>query len=311
MVHGPHEHLVRFYDRDDELVAVLAGAVVEALTCGEPFVCVATPDHRTALDSMLEARGIDVALARASGAYHPRDAAETLALFMVDDRPDAGRFEDAVGSLLDVAAAYGSRVRAFGEMVALLWAEGKEDAAIELEELWNRLAESRDFSLLCAYPTTALLTASLVDTNRACATHTRVLPPASYAAGAPGAAVVDSSMVLVAVPEAVTAARRFVSAALPLGLDSEAVKDAELVVSELATNAVRHAFSAFRLSVKHEGDNIRVAVEDAASTEPRERNPSPEERGGRGVAIVGKLASDWGYDLLDDGKVVWAELVES
>jgi PAS domain S-box-containing protein len=70
---------------------------------------------------------------------------------MVDGWPDRSRFETAVGSLVRSAAAGGRAVRAYGEMVALLCAEGHYDAAIALEGLWNDLAQTCTFSLFCAY----------------------------------------------------------------------------------------------------------------------------------------------------------------
>ncbi|HEX9967459.1 MAG TPA: ATP-binding protein, partial [Solirubrobacterales bacterium] len=93
-----------------------------------------------------------------SGAsFHPDqyivlDAAETLSRFMVDGWPDEQRFADVLGNVVRRAQNGSRRVRAFGEMVALLWAEGKHDAALRLEELWNDLARTHAFSLLCAYP---------------------------------------------------------------------------------------------------------------------------------------------------------------
>ena len=81
------------------------------------------------------------------------DAEETLASFMVDGWPDAARFADVIGSVIRRASRNGAlRVRAFGEMVALLCAAGKAQAAVRLKELWNDLARDHDFSLLCAYP---------------------------------------------------------------------------------------------------------------------------------------------------------------
>jgi len=302
VVPSPHEHLVRFYDRDDELVAELCGAVVEALARGEAFVCVATPEHRSALEALLTARGVELS------AYCGLDAAELLDRFMVAGHPHPAFFESVVGPVLDAAAAGGRPVRVYGEMVALLWENGDAPAAIELEALWNALARTRDFSLLCGYPTTALDTASLAETNAACAAHTAVLPPASYGAGAPAEPVVPGSVVLVGVPEAVPAARRFLTSALPGGIHDDVRADAELVVSELATNAVRHAGSAFRLSVRQLDGAVRLTVQDAAQTEPQQRTAAPEDRGGRGMSIVGKVAGSWGYDRLGDGKVVWAEL---
>ena len=75
---------------------------------------------------------------------------------MLDGWPDPARFAEVVGGLIErVRAASGSEARgvaAFGEMVALLWMEGKADAAIRIEELWNDLARTHAFSLRCAYP---------------------------------------------------------------------------------------------------------------------------------------------------------------
>jgi anti-sigma regulatory factor (Ser/Thr protein kinase) len=302
---SPREHLMRLYDRDDELVAELAGAVLEALTRGEAFVCVATEEHRQALEAMLAGRGIDLVAA----GYRGIDAAELLQRFMADGHPDPVRFEQVVGALLDEAGAAGRPVRAYGEMVALLWEDGNAGAAIELEGLWNDLARDRSFALLCGYPTTALETGSLEEMNEACEAHTAVVPPLSYATSAPLAPVAPGSVVLVGVPEAVPAARRFLQTALP-AVSEDVRGDAELVVSELATNAVRHSQSAFRLSVRHEDGVVRLAVQDAGLAPPRPRTATPEDHGGRGIAIVGKVARSWGYDRLDDGKVVWAELAD-
>jgi anti-sigma regulatory factor (Ser/Thr protein kinase) len=214
-----------------------------------------------------------------------------------------------VGSLVDAAGAGGRHVRAYGEMVALLWEQGDPGAAIELEGLWNDLAETRVFSLMCGYPATALETASLGDTNGACDAHTAVLPPLSYSTALPVPPLVaPHSVVLVGVPEAVPAARRFLQSVLPPALSDHVRGDAELVESELATNAVRHSQSAFRLSVRQEDGVVRLSVQDAGQSPPRPRKASPEDHGGRGISIVGSVATSWGYDPLDDGKVVWAEL---
>jgi len=87
----------------------------------------------------------------------PLDAAETLARITSDGWPDPVKFGEIVGGTVGRAAAVSpaGHVVAFGEMVALLWAEGRRDAAIRLEELWNELAKSHSFALLCAYPIAA------------------------------------------------------------------------------------------------------------------------------------------------------------
>lgn len=90
---------------------------------------------------------------QADGLLTCRDAEETLAVFMDGDGPAGDRFEAVVGGVLDdVASRFPDRtVRAFGEMVDLLFQRGQEAAAVELEELWNGLLESRACAVLCAY----------------------------------------------------------------------------------------------------------------------------------------------------------------
>jgi anti-sigma regulatory factor (Ser/Thr protein kinase) len=80
------------------------------------------------------------------------------------------------------------------------------------------------------------------------------------------------------------------------------------VVSELATNAMRHADSPFRISLHRTHDAIRIAIEDVAETTPAPRVAASDDAGGRGVAIVERLAHRWGWDRASAGKVVWAEL---
>jgi hypothetical protein len=72
---------------------------------------------------------------------------------MVNDRPDVDLFHENVGRIVQQVLNGRSRtvLRAYGEMVDLLWRQGKAEAAIELEVLWNKLALSFDFALLCGY----------------------------------------------------------------------------------------------------------------------------------------------------------------
>ena len=121
----PHRHEVFFYDVDRELVAAVVRYVSEGLAQGEPAVVIATAPHLAAIDEALRAQGTDVASARATGAYLTLDAADTLATFMVDGSPDPDILMSLSGVLLDRPRDAGSDVRAFGEMVALLWGPGQ------------------------------------------------------------------------------------------------------------------------------------------------------------------------------------------
>ena len=103
------------------------------------------------------------------------DAEETLALFMVNGIPDPSRFKAMIGAVIAELAG-GPRpriVRAYGEMVNLLWRDGNHDGAIRLEVLWNELAMSHNFALLCGY---ARAHVSALGVLNVCNQHTHVLP---------------------------------------------------------------------------------------------------------------------------------------
>jgi len=116
-------------------------------------IVVATPSHRQLLNDGL---GEDVLYeARASGRYMELDAAETLRRIMRSGYPDPDLFQMVVGTpILRSAAKYG-HIRAYGEMVGLLWNEGNAAAALRLEDLWNELQQRIAFPLLCSYPKVA------------------------------------------------------------------------------------------------------------------------------------------------------------
>src|SRR5581483_7402287 len=150
-----HGHSVQFYEGDQYLVEGVSRFIGGALGAGDAGIVIATPEHRAGLARSMSDQGLDLARAVRQGRYVELDAAETLASFMNAGGPDPSRFASLVGGAVDGASrAAGSsrRVAAFGEMVALLWADGQAEAAIRLEQLWNDLARTRVFSLHCAYP---------------------------------------------------------------------------------------------------------------------------------------------------------------
>jgi PAS domain-containing protein len=156
-VHPPPHccHNVKFYEHDQELIETLGRHIGNALECGDTAIVIATSAHRKALGEELRARKINVSAAVKTGRFIQLDAARILAKFMVGGGPDRQKFEECLDSILSQAAAKtmpGRHMVAFGEMVALLWAQGKRDATLRLEELWNELAERHAFDLLCAYP---------------------------------------------------------------------------------------------------------------------------------------------------------------
>ena len=136
-------HAVQFYNDDVFLIDTVSAFITAGLKENGAIIVVATAQHREELRNTLQAAN------NPSITYI--DAVELLSTFMVDDWPNETRFTSTVGPLLQRAALKGT-VRIFGEMAAVLWAEGKTRAAIRLEELGNELASQHAFSLLCAYP---------------------------------------------------------------------------------------------------------------------------------------------------------------
>jgi anti-sigma regulatory factor (Ser/Thr protein kinase) len=215
-------------------------------------------------------------------------------------------------------------VRAFGEMVAVLWEAGDVLAAIELEKLWNELADELPFSLLCGYPSASVATPQHAEALReVCHLHSSVLngpargetdgPSESAASiemnGRAEPAPVEMSAEFLAEPDAPAAARRLVAdALLERGRNGNLLVDAELVASELATNAVIHAKSLFSLAVRFHDSTLRISVRDGSPVPPIVRDAGPTAIFGRGMRLVDMLCSDWGVDSVGGGKVVWAEL---
>ena len=179
----PHRHIVQFYEQDTFLVAAVGDYLAAGLQNGEPAVVIATQAHRSAFALYLVERGLDVRAAEQSGLLTMLDASETLRKFMGAGGPDAARFESIVGDVLKATAARSDtgHFRAYGEMVDLLWRDGKRDAAIRLEELWNDIGSRYSFSLLCAYVMRNF------DSERdasgfaeVCRTHSHVVPTEKY-----------------------------------------------------------------------------------------------------------------------------------
>jgi len=115
---------------------------------------------------------------------------------------------------------------------------------------------------------------------------------------------VRSSRAFTAEALSVAASRRYVRDVLrrhPLA-NIDAV---ELMVSELATNSVKHAHSDFKVSINDSAGEIRVEVRDTGRGQPVLRFPAPTEPSGRGLRIVEALSLTWGTADSPRGKTVW------
>ena len=146
-------HAVRFYKDVDALSPVVADFIARGLAQAQPAVIIATPLHCAAIEKQLIDRGVDLMGLKEQGVVTLLDAASTMSQFMVDGMPDPTRFRETIAPVIEKAA--GERtdavVRAYGEMVDLLWKAGQTAAAMRLENLWNSLSSTHAFSLLCGY----------------------------------------------------------------------------------------------------------------------------------------------------------------
>ncbi|HUS24172.1 MAG TPA: response regulator [Candidatus Binatia bacterium] len=167
------EHSVRFYDDGPSLVSQIVDFLQEGFRARASAIVIATAEHRAELTRALAGRPA----AGWAGRVRMLDAADTLAEICVDGVPDAQRFEAVIGGAIAQASQGGRPVRAFGEMVALLWADGRRDAAMRLEQMWNDLATRHPFALLCAYRLDAFqCTEDREDFRRVCDLHTHIHP---------------------------------------------------------------------------------------------------------------------------------------
>ena len=229
----PHDHIVQFYASDAELFDQVGGHLREAIHSGAVTIVLASPAHARGFEARLAASGVDIDAAVAAGAYLVLDARETLQRFLIDGRPDARLFDQVVGELVRAAAATGRPVCAYGEMVSLLWDDGRVNAAIELEALWNDLGLRVPFSLFCSYPSAAVTRADQSELlSQICCSHTAVIGALPQ---------LRSARRFDASPAAPRASRLFAMSMLETLGCQELIDDVALVVTELATNAVVHA----------------------------------------------------------------------
>jgi hypothetical protein len=172
-------HLVLLYGCDRQpLVRGVGDYLAEGLGRGESAVVIATSAHREAFLTQLHALGARPNAAVADGRLVLLDAEETLARFMRDGQPEWSAFEQTVGTAVtELRATAPVGVRAYGEMVGLLWEAGRFTAAIRLEEFWNTLLRGSGVPLFCAYPIDVCgETFTTADVEAVMCAHTRLLP---------------------------------------------------------------------------------------------------------------------------------------
>jgi hypothetical protein len=306
------DHVVQFSGHDGELAERVSGYLLAALEGGHVAIVIATPEHREEFAARLEQAGVDLAAARDDGAYLTLDAAGTRRELMGTASPDRqepgrptvdeGAFDRVIATLIRQAAAAGRPVRAYSELVALLWDDGLVNAAAQLEARWDQLNRRHPFSLFCGYRADSV-TREIDAFAEVCRLHHAIVGPAAARAGMPGAVRTYAFS-----REAPAAARHFAVATLRAWGVADIADDAALVVTELAANAIVHAKSGFTIVLSASGSSLRISVRDACPLPAEGRSalmPIPLH----GLGAVDALAREWGVESLGKaGKTVWVDL---
>lgn len=172
---SPRDHILHLYDDDAEFLCTLEPFIRDGLRNNESVVVIATNAHLKSLKEWLNRPG--TAPDPSAGRYIPLDAEAMLARFMVDHWPDARLFAEVMSGILSQAVEGGRSVRAFGEMVALLWEKAQFDATLQLEHLWNNLKKVYSFPLFCAYPKSCFAKNNVNSIESICAAHSKMVAP--------------------------------------------------------------------------------------------------------------------------------------
>jgi MEDS: MEthanogen/methylotroph, DcmR Sensory domain len=172
------DHIVQVYQDEAFLADAVAEYVGQGLRQGEAVVVIASAAHIEAFTRKL---GLDAVAAAERGQLRLLDAQATLAQFTPGGRLDWTRFHAVVGGLIAELRLQYPAVRAYGEMVDVLWQRGEREVAIRLEEFWNDLARLQTFSLFCAYYMDNLDAAAYGGPLECvCKVHTHLIPARDY-----------------------------------------------------------------------------------------------------------------------------------
>lgn len=171
---APCDHLIQIYESEKIFLDTLEGFAGAGILAGDSVVIVATASHLQSLNERLRKQGFNLESLALEHKYIPLEANETLSKFMVNDWPDEDLFRSLVSALLRNATKNNRKVRAFGEMVAVLWEKGLNGATVQLEHLWCDLHKG-GFTLYCAYPKNGFTQSPGESIDTICKAHTKII----------------------------------------------------------------------------------------------------------------------------------------
>jgi hypothetical protein len=172
---APCEHVLQVYDNNEVFIKTLSEFVGDGINSGDCTIVIATRQHLLSLENSLLSHGINVDSLKKEDQYIAIDAEEVLSTFMVNDWPDSKKFFEMVSGLFKRAKKKNRNVRAFGEMVAVLWSQGLNGATVQLEHLWNQFCAEHQMTLFCAYPRSGFTENAEESIKSICCTHSKVI----------------------------------------------------------------------------------------------------------------------------------------
>lgn len=172
---APCDHILQIYEDDQAFINTLHGFVASGLSAGDSVIIIATTEHLKSLGRSLRDDGLDLFSLTLQDQYVPLNAEETLSQFMVNGWPDENLFCHLLTNLLGRTRKKDRNVRAFGEMVAVLWSQGLSGATVHLEHLWTRFCATEAFSLFCAYPKSGFTEDANESLARICGCHSKMI----------------------------------------------------------------------------------------------------------------------------------------
>jgi hypothetical protein len=297
---------VLVYRHDAQLVEAGGSFLSDALAGGGAAIALATGEHLRALEEWVSLCGSDIGAAAEEHRYHGLPI-ETVLDSLAPETSAASVLSDRLAQALGQVPQDAAPVHVFGEVARTLRTD-EEAPKVSFAALAEELRSARPVSLLCARHEDLPGDEACERMRRSESGALVEAPPFPPPLEGPNGKVV-SSAVLPPAPAACRAARRLVRSACAHEAPVDAVDMAELVVSELAGNAVRHARSTFRAEVSFRNGSVRLAVTDA--------RPLPDGWSGfpiareHGLGLVAAMAEDWAVEPLTGGKVVWAELARN
>ena len=169
------DHVVQVYENDETLINLLSKFVTSGIKTGDSSIIIATEIHLRDLKNSIKNQGYDLELLQEQDLFIPLNASDVLSKFMVNNWPDDVLFEKTISEIIEKVSNNDHKIRAFGEMVSILWDEELHGATIYLEHLWNKFCSQHPMSLLCAYPKKAFQKGYASSLQHICKSHSKIV----------------------------------------------------------------------------------------------------------------------------------------